>query len=200
MPTSKEEIKRLRTAQKKAIKDGLVSIAYNLNNQIKKLQLTDKAQQPKAKKKTKKPNKKNLLEKMKTERLLKKEEIRLEKKLINDADYRFGKFIRERDRRKDCVTSELETCEHKIQNCCHRISRGRYSHRWDEENCAGGCVSCNKYHAQDHWACRERNEIREIGMERVDHQNLIKHKRKPSIEELLQIIEKYKRKYKDICQ
>jgi len=126
------------------------------------------------------------------EKILKKEQDRLVKKLISDADTYFGKFIRDRDKGKDCITWALETCQHKIMNCCHRISRGYYSHRRDERNCAWWCVSCNKHYAQDHGAMFENIQIKRYWIERVDQQRFTKHKRKPNIDELLAIIEKYK--------
>lgn len=203
----KEKRKSLIRARKKARKDNLKAIEADISKQLFILKLQEKAIDPKPKKqpkiKVKKDKKrlsiKSLLEKMKTERLFIYEEKRLEDKLIYDADFWFWKYIRKRDERKDCVTSDVETCEHKIENCCHRISRWRYSHRRDEDNCAGGCVSCNKYHAQDHGASFERKAIRESGIDRVDYQNVVKNKRKPSIEELLHIIEKYKQKYRELC-
>jgi hypothetical protein len=125
------------------------------------------------------------------EKILKKEQDRLVKKLINDADTYFAKFIRDRDKDKDCITWALETCQHKIMNCCHRISRGYYSHRWDEKNCAWWCVSCNKHYAQDHGAMFENIQIKRYWIDRVDHQRFTKHKRKPNIDELVIIIGKY---------
>jgi hypothetical protein len=57
------------------------------------------------------------------EKLLKKEQDYLWKKLRDKADKVFSKWIRNRDKKKDCITSDVPTCKHKIEHCCHFIDR-----------------------------------------------------------------------------
>lgn len=124
--------------------------------------------------------------------LSKKLEDQKEARHIQELDTRFARYIRKRDRNNDCITTRVSTCSHKIENCCHFISRWWYSHRWEEWNCSWGCVSCNKYHQQDHW-----QEYMLVMVERhwagfVREQMSKRHKRKPSIEWMQEKIEHYK--------
>jgi hypothetical protein len=80
-------------------------------------------------------NRKKLLEKRKEKRLTIKEEKRLFNNLKEEADKVFSLFIRNRDKKKLCITSKVPSCQKKIQHCCHWIPRGYYSHRRNENNC-----------------------------------------------------------------
>ena len=134
------------------------------------------------------------------EKMYKYEEDELRDKLRDKADTIFAKYIRTRDRNKDCITHDVDTCSHKIENACHCISRGWYSHRRDENNVYGWCVSCNKRHAQDHWSCFKRVMIDKFGIEYTDEQERIKNKIPPTIDELLEIIDKYTEKLKCLVE
>ena len=135
---------------------------------------------------------KKLLEKREIKQLFIKEEKRLFNKLIHYADTYFSKFIRTRDHEKWCITKNLDTCQNKIDDCCHWISRSFYSHRRDEYNCYWGCASCNSYHKQEHWMEFTRIQTHKHWIERVDKQMFERNKIKPTIEELIEIIKKYK--------
>lgn len=123
------------------------------------------------------------------EKLLKKEESYMFKKLRDEADRVCSIFIRNRDKKDWCVT-----CNGPVQHNCHWIDRAWYSHRWDENNCRGGCANCNTYHAQEHWMKFTIYQIKKFWQEWVDEQLRKRHKKKPRIDELLEIIKKYKEK------
>lgn len=125
------------------------------------------------------------------EPLFKYEEEHAKKKLIEKADIVFSRFIRERDRWKHCISNWATGCTDKIENNCHWIGRGYYSHRRDEMNCNGGCVSCNAHHKQEHGIYYTAEQIRRHWQERVDEQLKQRHKHKPTIEQLIKLIEKY---------
>jgi hypothetical protein len=126
------------------------------------------------------------------ERLLKKEETRLWKYLRDKADTVFSIWIRNRDKKKDCITKDVPTCKHKIEHNCHWIERWRYSHRRDEKNCYWWCSSCNTFHEWEHKIYFTNFMIKTYWQERVDKQLRQRNKKKPSISELLKIIETYK--------
>lgn len=121
------------------------------------------------------------------EKLLKKEESTLWKKLVEKADKLFSIFIRNRD--SICVT-----CWWPVQHNAHWISRGYYSHRWDENNCAGACAYCNTYNQEEHKVLFTVYQTKKHWQKWVDKQLLNKNKVKPTIDDLLAIIEKYKQK------
>ena len=118
------------------------------------------------------------------QKLTKKMEDDMESHYISKLDEVFARFIRRRDRRNDCITNKVKTCSHKIENCCHFIPRWRYSHRREERNCSGGCVSCNKYHQQDHWQEYMLVMVEKHGAWFIREQMFKRHKIKPSVERL----------------
>lgn len=126
------------------------------------------------------------------ERLLKKEEDKLWKYLRDKSDKVFSVWIRNRDKGRDCITCEVPTCKHKIEHNCHWIERGWYSHRRNPDNCYGGCSSCNTFHEWEHKIYFTSIMIKKFGQERVDEQLRTRNKIKPRIDELLDIIDKYK--------
>lgn len=135
---------------------------------------------------------KKLLIKYKSwERLLKKEETKLRKQLRDKADQVFSIWIRNRDRSRDCITKEVPTCKHKIEHNCHWIDRGWYSHRRDENNCYWGCSSCNTFHEWEHKIYFTKYMIQTFWQDWVEEQLKNRNKKKPSIDYLIQIIEKY---------
>ena len=125
-------------------------------------------------------------------KLTKKNEIILWKKLRDKADQVFSLWIRERDKKNWCVTKEVSACQNRIDHNAHWIERWRYSHRWNEENCSWACCSCNTYHEAEHKIFYTMYQIKKHWQERVDEQLMIRHKKKPTIDELLHIIKKYK--------
>lgn len=58
------------------------------------------------------------------------------------ADKYFSLFIRERDRDKPCITCGKLTSK---KDCGHFISRRFESTRYDEKNCGGQCLKCNRF-------------------------------------------------------
>jgi hypothetical protein len=125
------------------------------------------------------------------ERLLKKEESYLWKKLRDEADKVFSIRIRKRDKKKWCITSQAQWCKKIVQHNCHWIDRAWYSHRWSEENCYWWCASCNTYHEAEHKIHFTNFMIKKHWQERVDEQLRIRNKKKPTIQELLDLINKY---------
>lgn len=121
------------------------------------------------------------------DKLLKKEESYLWKKLRDKADQVFSIWIRNRDKKLWCVT-----CNWPVQHNCHRIDRWWYSHRWDENNCRGGCANCNTYRQEEHKVLFTIVQIKRFWQDRVDEQIRKRNKKKPTIQELLYIIDKYK--------
>lgn len=121
------------------------------------------------------------------EKLLKKEEVYLWKKLRDLADKYFSIWIRNRDRKDWCIT-----CNWPVQHNCHWIDRWRYSHRRDENNCKGWCANCNTYRQEEHKVLFTIYQTKKFWQERVDEQILKRNKIKPRINELLKIIENYK--------
>lgn len=111
---------------------------------------------------------------------------------IVELDKRFSKFIRDRDKKKDCITNRVQTCKHKIDHCCHFISRWWYSHRWEEWNCNGWCSSCNAIHQAEH-NTEYTMVMVEIHWHSFVRQQLSnRSKRKPKIERLKEKILYYK--------
>ena len=127
-----------------------------------------------------------------------KEHNRLRKNLVAKADRVFAEFIRTRDRKKSCISFWAENCKNKIQNCCHRIPRERYSHRWSETNCYWGCASCNGFNKQEHQQIFTRNMISKFWIERVDEQYMTRSKKKPTLDELKTIINNFQDKLKSL--
>lgn len=130
---------------------------------------------------------KKLLIKYKSwEKLLKKEESILWKWLRDKADKNFSIFIRERDKKRWCIT-----CSWPVQHNAHWIDRWRYSHRWDELNCCWACAWCNCYRQEEHKIKFTIYQTKTHWQDWVDEQIKNRHKIKPSIDDLIQITEKY---------
>jgi len=92
----------------------------------------------------------------------------LEKKL----DRVFSEYIRLRDADDNgyvwCITCgrpHYWSDGHQI-NCGHFIPRGRKATRYDERNCHGQCVMCNKYKSGE-WDVYEQRMIELYGKETV---------------------------------
>jgi len=143
-------------------------------------------------KKAKKPNKKRI------------DPNKEYKKWRAKADTIFSKYIRKRDSwgkdHLNCIT-----CWKRIRwewngNChnCHRIPRGYYSHRWDEDNCYAGCSWCNTYLQEEHHNKLTMIQIKERWLERAEVQQRHKNRKKPTVDKLKKIVEKYEKKYEDL--
>lgn len=73
--------------------------------------------------------------------------------LIKECDIVFSIYIRLRDcDEKGTIT--CPTCESRNywrdSDCAHLISRANINTRFDELNCVGACVECNRYNAIEH--------------------------------------------------
>ncbi len=88
----------------------------------------------------------------------------------------FNKWIRERDKNKNCISYWAEKCENKIQHACHFIPCERYSHRRDENNVFGGCASCNGFNKQEHQKYMTIELIKRYWVDKIDEMNYSKHK------------------------
>lgn len=78
----------------------------------------------------------------------------------------------------------------------HMFSRGKWSTRFDEEDCLAGCYGCHSY-LDNHPKEKEAFWIEHIGQERFD--SLKKRSNKPAIgikKELKSIAKHYRTKFK----
>lgn len=130
------------------------------------------------------------------DRLLKYEEEYLRKKLRDKADSIFNSWIRDRDKWLWCVSYGAGNCKNCVEHACHRIEAARYSHRRDENNVHWGCSTCNWYNKREHIMYYDQRMISKYWKKWTEKQLFIKHKIKPSIEELLAIINKYTKRQK----
>jgi len=120
------------------------------------------------------------------DKMTKKEQDTLWKKLRDRCDQVFSVRIRNRDKGNSCVT-----CNWPIQHNCHRIDRAWYSHRRSEDNCRGGCANCNTYRQEEHKVLFTIYQTKKFWQDWVDKQIFERNKIKPSIDKLLYIISQY---------
>lgn len=109
------------------------------------------------------------------------------KKLIEELDSEFSKFIRRRDGYK-CITCGST---YKPQ-CGHYVSRKYMSTRWDARNCNCQCMACNVFlHGNmDEYAIKLKEKYGEKVLEEL---NELKHTTvKYTLDELLDLINYYK--------
>lgn len=129
-------------------------------------------------------------------------------KTRDKADTTFQKYIRMRDadenyRRFRCCTCGKIKPTQNLQagHCIERLSRGSMGTRWEETNAHGQCDYCNKPdggHGE-----REKHEIYIIakyGQKELDRLLVLQkiNAKKPTIEFMNGIIEKYQKKTKDL--
>lgn len=109
------------------------------------------------------------------------------------ADQVFARYIRERDKHKNCVSYGAKNCKNKIQHACHYIGRAYYLYRWDERNVHWWCASCNTFNQQEHQQYytlfMDYTYWREVVNEMLINKNKIN--KKPSLEDLFAIINRY---------
>lgn len=125
------------------------------------------------------------------ETLFKYEEDYLWKSLRDKADKVFKAWIRNRDKGKWCVSKGADWCLWDDNNACHFIEAWFYSHRWDEDNVHWWCFKCNRIMKQEHGIFYDRWMRIEYWNEFVDNMLLNRHKDKPTIKEIEEIIIKY---------
>lgn len=127
------------------------------------------------------------------DKLLKYEEEYLRKKLRSKADSVFNAWIRDRDKWLWCVSYGASNCKNCVEHACHWIEAARYSHRRNEDNVHWGCSTCNWYNKREHIMYYTSWMEKRYWPEWVTKQQQIKNKIKPDIDELLSIIDKYKK-------
>lgn len=130
------------------------------------------------------------------------------KKLIRLADKYFAEFIKLRDTDKQWIGTCC-TCNKRVKylwrdllgkirkswevHCCHRIPRWYYSHRWNEENCYMWCNHCNTFDQENHHNTLTLIQVEKYWQERVSNNLKNKNRVKPSLEELKNIVEYYRK-------
>lgn len=126
-----------------------------------------------------------------------KEELVTVQDLMKLAQQVFNKYIRLRDKGKPCISC-LKPLGTKY-DCGHFYSAGgHYSVRFDERNCAAQCVTCNQ-HKHGNLLMYRENLLGKLGYEEFERLSAdAMQTRKYTREELKEIIEKYKKKIKEI--
>lgn len=125
------------------------------------------------------------------EKLFLYEEKYLWKKLRDKADVVFKSWIRERDSWCWCVSFGAYKCKNKVEHACHWIEAWWYSHRRDEKNVNWWCSTCNWYNKKEHDIFYTLRIEDKYWRDWVDEQQRNKNKKKPKIDDLLEIIEIY---------
>lgn len=115
--------------------------------------------------------------------------------LMKIAQQTFNKYIRKRDENQPCIS-----CSHtgsRQRHAGHFMPVGSNGHiRFDESNCHSQCSICNN-HKSGNLAEYEPNLVLKIGQVEVDRLKR-KEVRSFTIDELKDIIERYKTKYKEL--
>jgi len=114
------------------------------------------------------------------------------KRLVKKLDSVFSAYIRARD--KSCIVcGSTENLQ-----CGHLFSRTNYSTRWDEDNAAAQCRSCNMRHEYD-WEPMRAAYVAKYGQDKYD-EVYRRHTRvaKFSNNQLLSLILYYQEKLKNI--
>lgn len=109
------------------------------------------------------------------------------KKLISKLDRAFSKYIRERDNNR-CVV-----CGKPGSDCGHYFSRVAHSTRWNPDNCACQCRSCNWNHERNPEPLR-RYMIQNLGEEGLEALEKLHHS---SVKYSDTMLEEMIRYYKD---
>jgi len=124
-----------------------------------------------------------------------KEDLKSLQDYILDAQKVFNKYIRLRDKGKNCISCDKKALK---ENAGHMYSAGgHYNVRFDENNVFSGCEHCNTFLSGNLIPFRE-NLIKRIGYESFEKLTIDSQiTRKFTIEELKQIIETYKQKLKN---
>ncbi len=125
-----------------------------------------------------------------------KEDLKSLQDYILDAQKVFNKYIRLRDKGKNCISCDKKALK---ENAGHMYSAGgHYNVRFDENNVHLQCEYCNTFLHGNLLKYRE-NLVKKIGYEAFEKLTVDSQiTRKFTIEELKQIIEHYKNKLKNI--
>lgn len=130
----------------------------------------------------------------------KKKPLQGRKQKINLADRYFSRYIRlkySHEGKCKCATCSANY-EIRFMDNGHFISRGNFSTRYQEDNCRPQCKKCNYYKHGEHAKFRDKL-IEEIGIDRVEQlEQLGRKSEKLTNDQLDEIIETYRNKYKEI--
>jgi len=142
---------------------------------------------------------------LKKSELNKKKQINKEKKDFYAKDVTtmkmkaqkiFNQYIRERDKHLFCISCQKPNDG--AFDCGHFKPRGGFSAlAFNEDNCSGQCKKCNRFLSANLIDYR-KNLIIKIGLERVEFLETCTQTKKWTTEELTEIIEKYRLKYKKL--
>lgn len=134
-----------------------------------------------------------------TPEILKKYEKYSIPELIKKAERKFNAYIRERDKRKPCVSCGRFT----TLQAGHYYSAGKYSAlRFNDDNCHGQCQSCN-YFKHGNLLEYRKELLNRIGEDKVNDLDIIASASKQNHFKwdryyLIEVIEKYNRKSKEL--
>ena len=125
-----------------------------------------------------------------------KENLKTTSDWLKEAQVVFNKYIRERDKGLNCISCNKPPLK---KNCGHYYSQGGHSNvRFDEDNCHLQCEHCNTYLSGNLLNYQIGIEKR-IGAEKlIELQGRAHLEKKWSVEELKELIKKYKEKYKQL--
>ena len=125
-----------------------------------------------------------------------KENLKTTSDWLKEAQAVFNKYIRERDKGLNCISCNKPPLK---KNCGHYYSQGGHSNvRFDEDNCHLQCEHCNTYLSGNLLNYQIGIEKR-IGAEKlIELQGRAHLEKKWSVEELKELIKKYKEKYKQL--
>jgi len=108
----------------------------------------------------------------------------------------FNRYVRLRDKDLPCIS-----CGHSGNRQFHaghyKSQGGNASLRFNEDNCHKQCSICNNYKSGN-LAQYRINLIKKIGIKRVEDLENNRTTKSYTVEELKEIIEKYKAKYKEL--
>ena len=125
-----------------------------------------------------------------------KENLKTTSDWLKEAQAVFNKYIRERDKGLNCISCNKPPLK---KNCGHYYSQGGHSNvRFDEDNCHLQCEHCNTYLSGNLLNYQIGIEKR-IGAEKlIELQGRAHLEKKWSVDELKELIKKYKEKYKQL--
>ena len=140
--------------------------------------------------------KKQAQKKWNKEKKIKKENLQTVQELMKLTQIVFNKWIRKRDKGHPCIS--CKNPKPKKVNAGHYVASGKSKFlTFNEDNVHLQCEYCNT-HLHSNTIDYRINLIEKIGIERVEYLEANRHKtRKYTREELKEIMQKYKKLYKN---